>query len=104
MPAGEAGVGEGTVLCFERRVNANADLDSLTPRFAVEAREAIQEHLTALFAPEATPLENPEAPSGKTPLPEPLPETSSYPKPAPLPVVLSEACHEELVADNAARH
>jgi len=32
------------------QVNANADLDSLTPRFAVEAREAIKAHLTALFA------------------------------------------------------
>jgi hypothetical protein len=27
------------------QVNANADLDSLTPRFAVEAREAMQAHL-----------------------------------------------------------
>src|SRR5205823_3659326 len=32
------------------QVNANADLDSLTPRFAVEAREATQAHLAALFA------------------------------------------------------
>src|SRR5437868_13352477 len=32
------------------QVNANADLDSLTPRFAVEAREAMQAHLAALFA------------------------------------------------------
>src|SRR6266853_1793294 len=31
------------------QVNANADLDSLTPRFAVEAREAMQGHLAALF-------------------------------------------------------
>ena len=30
------------------QVNANADLDSLTPRFAVEARAAIQAHLAAL--------------------------------------------------------
>src|SRR5438034_11014798 len=34
------------------QVNANADLDSLTPRFAIEAREAIQTHLAALFAEE----------------------------------------------------
>ncbi len=41
----------GRELYFDStQVNANADLDSLTPRFAVEAREAIQEHLTALFA------------------------------------------------------
>src|SRR5690349_13839540 len=31
------------------QVNANADLDSLTPRFAVEARAAIQAHLDTLF-------------------------------------------------------
>src|SRR5437588_9713737 len=36
------------------RVQANADLDSLAPRFAVEAREAIREHLGILFAPEPT--------------------------------------------------
>ena len=34
------------------QVNANADLDSLTPRFAVEARAAIQTHLAALFSHE----------------------------------------------------
>ena len=32
------------------QVNANAALDSLVTRFAVEAREAIQAHLAALFA------------------------------------------------------
>src|SRR5438094_673444 len=47
------------------QVHANADLDSLTPRFAIEAREAIQEHLTALFAQEPTPLEKPEASSSE---------------------------------------
>src|SRR2546421_3554569 len=42
--------------------NANADLDSLAPRFAVEAREAIQEHLAALFAQEpAKPEQTEEA-------------------------------------------
>src|SRR6266516_7934433 len=34
------------------QVNANADLDSLTPRFAVEARAAMQAHLAALFSPD----------------------------------------------------
>src|SRR6059058_6483277 len=34
------------------QVNANADLDSLTPRFAVEARAAIQTHLATLFSAE----------------------------------------------------
>jgi transposase len=43
----------GRELYFDgTQVKANADLDSLTPRFAVEAREAMQGHLTALF-PEA---------------------------------------------------
>src|ERR1700737_4135311 len=36
------------------QVNANADLDSLIPRFAVEAREAIQTHLAALFSDQDT--------------------------------------------------
>ncbi len=41
----------GKELSFDgTQVNANADLDSLTPRFAVEAREALQAHLAALFA------------------------------------------------------
>src|SRR6202790_431416 len=34
------------------QVNANADLDSLTPRFAVEAHAAMQAHVAALFAEE----------------------------------------------------
>src|SRR5437764_7859017 len=36
------------------QVNANADLDSLTPRFALEAREAIQAHLATLFSDQDT--------------------------------------------------
>src|SRR6266581_3586544 len=52
----------GKELYFDStQVNANADLDSLTPRFAVEAREAIREHLTALFPPEPAQLENAKA-------------------------------------------
>jgi transposase len=86
------------------QVNANADLDSLTPRFALEARAAIQEHLNDLFAAEAAPLEKSEASSSEAPLPEPLPEASLCAGPTPLPVVLSEEEHEELATDNAARH
>src|ERR1700737_18429 len=45
----------GKELYFDStQVNANADLDSLTPRFAVEAREAIQTHLAALFSDQDT--------------------------------------------------
>jgi hypothetical protein len=36
------------------QVNANADVDSLIPRCAVEARAAIQTHLAALFSDEDT--------------------------------------------------
>ncbi len=79
----------GKELYFDStQVNANADLDSLTPRFAVEAREAIREHLTALFPSEPAPLEKPEASSSDTPLPEHQPEDRSCAGPTPLPVVL----------------
>src|SRR5207245_9970931 len=44
------------------QVNANADLDSLTPRFAVEAREAMQAHLPALFALDYPQTEQQEPP------------------------------------------
>ena len=95
----------GKELYFDStQVHANADLDSLTPRFAVEAREAIREHLTALFAPEPAPLEKPLASSSDTPLPEYQPEDGFCAGPTPLPVVLSEAQHEELATENAARH
>jgi transposase len=46
------------------QVNANADVDSLTPRFAVEARAAMQEHLAALLAEEDAGHEQQE-PSGE---------------------------------------
>src|SRR5438874_6986281 len=59
------------------QVNANADLDSLTPRTAREAREAIQHHLSALFA-EATPEpESAEGTSRDASTPEPLPESTA---------------------------
>src|SRR6266571_7659997 len=45
------------------QVNANADMDSLVTRFAVEAREAIQTHLAALFA-EANPQQEPQEAAG----------------------------------------
>src|SRR5436309_11722050 len=53
------------------QVNANADLDSLTPRFAVEAREAIQTHLATLFSDEESQQEHPTA----------APEEASAPAP-----------------------
>jgi len=83
------------------QVNANADLDSLAPRFAVEAREAIKVHLAALFTPEAAEPETTEESSCD----EPQPADASSPKlPTPLPTPISEEQREELAVDNAARH
>ncbi len=95
----------GQELYFDStQVNANADLDSLAPRFAVEAREAIQEHLAALFAPEPGKAEDTQESRSGAPLPERLPQDASCALPTPLPVTLSEAGREELAVDNAARH
>ncbi len=88
------------------QVNANADLDSLTPRFAVEARAAMQVHLAALFALEDAGHEQQEA-SGDgadTPQTDATSPVAIGPAPLPLPVILSEAEQEELASENAARH
>ena len=70
----------GKELYFDStQVNANADLDSLAPRFAVEAREALQEHLAALFAAKAV-----------------TPEEADFPQPCSLPTAISEARREQL--------
>src|SRR5260370_24092347 len=86
------------------QVNANADLDSLVPRFAVEAREAIQEHLAALFEPESTEPERAEENRTHALLSEHPSKDIFRPLPPPLPVILPETRREELAADNAARH
>ncbi|MFL5591444.1 MAG: IS1182 family transposase [Ktedonobacteraceae bacterium] len=88
------------------QVNANADLDSLTPRFAVEARAAIQTHLAALFAEEAN---QPEPQTAATEVVTASPEGSvteamMCAMPTPLPIPLSQAEQEELAQDNATRH
>src|SRR6266568_2339355 len=96
----------GKELYFDStQVNANADLDSLTPRFAVEAREAIQEHLVALFAGEEAKQENAKARNiSDGPLAEGLPADTSSPSLTTLPTVSTAALQEELAAHNAARH
>jgi hypothetical protein len=99
---GEAGLGQGAVLRLQRGVHANADLDSLAPRFAIEAREAIREHLGALFAPESTQPGPAEESSMEASCSEPLLQGASDPK--SLPAVISEAQREELAEDNATRH
>jgi len=83
------------------QVNANADLDSLTPRFAMEARAAVQAHLTALFAEEESQPEETEVVAS-------LPEgTSSEVRtstvPLALPVVLPQAEQEELASENVVK-
>jgi DDE family transposase len=89
------------------QVNANADLDSLMPRFAVEAREAMQTHLTTLFAREDTQHEQQEAAADRADTPcgeATATQVIACPVPPSLPVTLSEAEQEELAQDNAARH
>src|SRR5712691_6915041 len=88
------------------QVNANADLDSLTPRFAVEAREAMQAHLAALFSDGDNQHEQQET-AGDTAdvlTPQDTSEARTCAAPTPLPVVLPEPQQEELAAENAARH
>src|SRR5229473_1560353 len=88
------------------QVNANADLDSLTPRFAVEAREAMQAHLAALFTLEDAQPQTQEACEDQVDIPQVNATTpvAIDPAPRPLLVVLSEAEHEELATENAGRH
>lgn len=104
MLAGKARVGQGVVFRLGPRVNANADLDSLTPRFAVEAREAIREHLATLFASEPVKSEGTQESRGEAPLPEQPPVATSDPGPALLPTGIPEAEFEALAAENATRH
>ena len=88
------------------QVNANADLDSLTPRFAVEARAAIQTHLAALFTEEESQQEPQPAATevGAASREVASSEVVTSTVPISLPVVLSEAQQEELASENAARH
>ena len=88
------------------QVNANADVDSLTPRFAVEARAALQTHLAALFAEEYSHQEPQPAATkvGTVPQAVTSQEMVTCMVPVALPVVLSQAEGEELAQDNAARH
>lgn len=86
------------------QVNANADLDSLAPRFAVEAREAIKEHLTTLFASEPALPEQAQTNGSHVPPPAPLPEDPFCAELTPLPVALPEERYKELAAENAIRH
>src|SRR6266699_6229518 len=97
----------GKELYFDStQVNANADLDSLTPRVAVEARAAMQAHLAALFDEEDAEIEQQEASADRadTPQTDATSPVAISPAPLPLPVNLSEAEQEELASEKAARH
>jgi hypothetical protein len=95
----------GRELYFDStQVNANADLDSLAPRFAVEAREALQEHLAALFESESAQPENSEDQPVNALPPERQLEETCVSQPVLLPTRISEARREELAEENTARH
>ena len=76
------------------KVDANASVDSLTTRFAFEAREALHKHLQELFQEE-----------DDQPLPEPDPPSlEGAAQPVSLPNVLPEEEQEALGAQQAAGH
>lgn len=75
------------------KVDANASVDSLTTRFAVEAREAFQKHLQELFQDEV------EQRLCKPDLP-----LETAPQPTPLPTSLPEAERETLRLEQEGRH
>src|SRR5688572_9616583 len=80
----EAGLVWGKELYFDAtQVNANASLDSLAPRFAVEA------HLESLFTEEGAEATTPQATSHQ---------------PIALPVPIPDAEREQLAQTNEARH
>lgn len=85
-------------------IEANADLASLAPRFAVEAREAIREHLTALFASEPATLEETKETHVDASVLEPVLQEGASPEPFSLPTSISQTQREELAAANATRH
>jgi hypothetical protein len=88
----EAGLVWGHELYFDAtHVLANAALDSLAPRFAVESRTALQAHLATLFPDETA---DKEQAAGRTELRSPT----------LLPLHLSESEWEVLTQANATRH
>ncbi len=95
----------GKELYFDStQVNANADLDSLAPRFAVEAREAIQRHVAALFAQDCQEQQEEGRDGRDSPSSEGSSDPATCSHPLPLPVALSEQEREELEAEHSMRH
>jgi transposase len=83
------------------KVNANASLDSVKPRFYVE------EHLNNLFgaqsevSPGETGQQSPQAEAVES---QPVEQQQEMPIPMPLPTSLSPQEHEHLAQENAERH
>ncbi len=86
----DAGLVWGQELYFDAtKVEANASLDSVKPRFAVES------HLVQLFAGTNAPVPDQHGAERMS---------SSTPSPEPLPVLLPEVLRGELATTNAGRH
>jgi hypothetical protein len=103
----QAGLVWGQVLYFDAtHVLADAALDSLVPRFAVEARAAIHAHLEALFSDETNQQEDlqtaQDVAQDREQADAPGPPTPDLP--TPLPVVLSDPERDALALANAGRH
>ena len=102
----------GRELYFDAtHVLANASLDSLTPRFAAEARAALQAHLAALFPDETVRRragavhEADRAPETVAASAQDLGSLPTEPRAlTPLPLALPEPEWEALTQANAARH
>jgi IS5 family transposase len=76
------------------KVDANASVDSLATRFAVEARQALQKHLEELFQEES---------AQQVPVPDPS-VLDADPQPTTLPIAFSEEEQETFLAHQASRH
>ena len=76
------------------KVDANASVDSLTTRFAVEAREAFQKHIQELFQEE----------DDQHTLEPGTPPLEAVPQPLPLSNALPKEEQETLLSQQASRH
>jgi transposase len=114
----QAGLVWGRELYFDAtHVLADAAMDSLTARFAVEAREALHAHLAALFPDEMAQAahEGAHAEAGEPAVTAPDPRAPTqdgsdpagpgvFLPPTPLPVDLPDPLREELAEANATQH
>ena len=112
----EAGLVWGKELFFDgTKLRANADIDSLTPRFYHQAKQQAHEHLAALFAADGptnvTTDESapPDAPDPPSPTSDAPPSTDDVDAAAPahapalLPVARMPEAEQQLATDNQAQ-